>query len=152
MRETHIPSEGILAEIEQVLVSEGSPEHVLETVGDGLRQLVPHDTLTIFTADLEHRVLRPTLVRDHYAEEILAMGPIAFGTGITGTVAETTEPALVQDVMADSRSEHIPGTPDEPEALIAVPLVARSELKGVLCLYRLGAGNVFTEDEIRLAI
>ncbi|MDP9342358.1 MAG: diguanylate cyclase [Actinomycetota bacterium] len=151
-RETDIPPEGILAEIEQVLVSEGSPEHTLEKVGDGLRQLVPHDTLTIYTADVTRRLLRPTLVRDQYAEELLAMGTIAFGTGITGTVAETAEPALVQDVMADPRSQHIPGTPDEPEALIAIPLVARAELKGVLCLYRLGAGNVFTQDEFRLAI
>jgi len=144
--------EGILADVEQVLVSEGSPGHILEAVGDGLRQLVPHDTLTIFTADLQRRVLRPTLVRDTYAEEILSMGPIPFSTGITGSVAETARPALVQDVTADPRSEHIPGTPDEPEALIAVPLVARSEMKGVLCLYRLGPGNVFTEDEFRLAI
>jgi diguanylate cyclase (GGDEF)-like protein len=151
-RETDMSSESILAEIEQVLVSEGSPEHMLETVGDGLRQLVPHDTLTIFTADPQHRLLWPTLVRDSYAEEILSMGPIPFGTGITGTVAETAQPALIQDVMGDPRSQHIPGTPDEPEALIAVPLVARSELKGVLCLYRLGAGNLFSEDEFRLAI
>jgi len=144
--------DGILADIAQVLVTEGSPEHILETVADGLRQLVPYDTVSIFTADVPHRLLQPTLVRDQYAEEILAMGAIPFGTGITGTVAETGEPALVQDVTADARSEHIPGTPDEPEALIAVPLVARSELKGVLCLYRLGAGNVFSENDFSLAI
>jgi diguanylate cyclase (GGDEF)-like protein len=151
-RDTDIPSESILAEIEQLLVSEGSPEHTLARVGDGLRQLVPHDTLTIYTADTVHRLLRPTLVRDQYAEELLAMGSIPFGAGITGAVAETAQPALVNDVMADPRSMQIPGTPDEPEALIAIPLVARAELKGVLCLYRLGAGNVFSEKEFGLAI
>src|SRR6266571_1613505 len=31
----------IVADIAQVLVSEGSPGHVLETVADGLRQLIP---------------------------------------------------------------------------------------------------------------
>ena len=93
-RDTDIPSESILAEIEQLLVSEGSPEHTLAKVGDGLRQLVPHDTLTIYTADTIHRLLRPTLVRDHYAEELMAMGSIPFGAGITGAVAETAQPAL----------------------------------------------------------
>jgi len=141
----------IVADIAQVLVSEGSPEHILERVADGLRQLIPYDTVTIFTADVPHRLLRPTLVRDQYAQEILAMGGLPFGTGITGTVAETLEPALVQDVTADARAKRVPGTPDDPEALIAVPLVARSELKGVLCLCRLGTGNVFSENEFGLA-
>ena len=30
--------------------------------------------------------------------------------------------------------------------------MARGELKGILCLYRLGDGHVFQEDEFRLAI
>jgi diguanylate cyclase (GGDEF)-like protein len=144
--------DAILSDIAHVLVLEGSPEHVLETVADGLRQLVPYDTVTIFTADVENRLLHPALVRDQYAEEILALGPIPFGTGITGTVAETGEPVLVQDAVADDRSELIPGTPDEPEALIAIPLIARSELTGVLCLYRLGAGRIFSQKEFGLAI
>jgi diguanylate cyclase (GGDEF)-like protein len=143
--------DAILADVAQVLVSEESPDRVLETVADGLRQLIPYDTVTIFTADVANRLLHPTLVRDRYAEEILAMGPIPFGAGITGTVAETRQAVLVPDATADARSQLVPGTPDEPEALIAVPLVARAELKGVLCLYRLGANHVFSEAEQALA-
>jgi len=143
---------GLLADIAQMLVSVNSPERVLESIADALRQLVPHDTLTIYAARPRSRLLEPVIVRDRYAEELLALGPLAYGTGVTGWVAEHEEPQLVREILDDSRSEHIAGTPDEPESLIAVPLVAATELKGVLCLYRLGEGNIFTEEEFGLAI
>ncbi|HYT30372.1 MAG TPA: sensor domain-containing diguanylate cyclase, partial [Actinomycetota bacterium] len=142
----------LLAEITDLLVSEGSPDRVLEAVADALRQIVPHDTLTIYEADVPLRVLRPVLVRDTWADEILSMGPMVYGEGITGAAAEAQEPQLVNDVLNDPRRRQIAGTPEEEEALVVIPLVAHDALKGVLCLYRLGPGNVFTEDEFRLAI
>ena len=45
----------------------------------------------------------------------------------------------------------VPGTPDEPEALISVPLVARGAVKGALNVYRLGTGARFTSEEFELA-
>ena len=122
---------------------------MLEAVADALREIVPHDTLTVYRADLPLRVLRPVLVRDKWAEEILAMGPMAFGQGITGWTAETRRAAAgPRGRPDDPRAIQIDGTPDEPESLITVPLVARDELKGVLCLYRLGEGNVFDERRV----
>ncbi|HKB93953.1 MAG TPA: hypothetical protein VKC62_06955, partial [Gaiellaceae bacterium] len=38
----------------------------------------------------------------------------------------------------DPRVKTVPGTPVEPEALISIPLVARSQIKGVFNLYRSG--------------
>jgi diguanylate cyclase (GGDEF)-like protein len=142
----------LLGDVTQLLVSEGSPERVLEALADALRQIVPHDTLTVYQADLSLRVLRPVLVRDTWAQEILAMGPIMFGEGITGAAAELGQPLLIEDGMADARAQQIVGTPVEHESLIVIPLLARDELKGVLCLYRLGEGNRFSEDEFRLGI
>ena len=46
----------------------------------------------------------------------------------------------------------VPGTPpDEPEALITVPLVARDAIKGALNIYSLGEDAAFTEEEFELA-
>lgn len=53
--------------------------------------------------------------------------------------AESGQPRLVNSAAA-------------PHSLIANPLVARGELKGVLCLYRLGPQNLFTEEEFQTAI
>jgi diguanylate cyclase (GGDEF)-like protein len=142
----------VLLDIIHLLVSERSPQRVLEAVGDGLRELVPYDTLTLYRADVAGRMLRPELVRDAYAQEILALGPLPFGYGITGAAAEARTPQLVENAQLDERSQQVPGTPDEPESMMAIPLLAGEELKGVLCLYRLGEGNRFTEEEYGLAI
>jgi diguanylate cyclase (GGDEF)-like protein len=142
----------LLADITEVLLSEESPERVLEAVADAVAQLVPYDTLTIYRAETARRLLHPVLVRDKYAEEILALGPLEFGTGITGSVAERRVPELVLNVMADPRAQQIEGTPVEQEALIVVPLLARQELKGTLNVYRVGEGSRFEPYELELAI
>jgi diguanylate cyclase (GGDEF)-like protein len=149
---TPLSPDQVLLDILHLLVSERSPERVLEAVADGLRELIPYDTLTLYRADVTRRMLRPELVRDAYAEEILALGTLPFGYGITGAAAEARTPQLVGNAQLDSRSQQVPGTPDEPESMMAIPLLAGDELKGVLCLYRLGEGNRFTEEEYRLAI
>jgi len=99
------PADRLLADITQLLVSQGSLQRVLEAVSDALREIVPYDTLTLYRADLALRVLRPVLVRDRWADEILAMGPLAFGQGVAGRAAEVGEPQLVDDVLLDARSE-----------------------------------------------
>jgi diguanylate cyclase (GGDEF)-like protein len=142
---------GPLWDVAHLLVSESAPERVLEAVADALAELVPYDNLTIYQADVPLRLLRPVLCRDVYAEEIMAAGPLDFGSGITGTTAETGEPALCNDAHLDPRSIQVPGTPEEPESLIAVPLVVRGETKGALCLSRLGEGTRFSLEEFDLA-
>jgi diguanylate cyclase (GGDEF)-like protein/putative nucleotidyltransferase with HDIG domain len=145
--------EAVLSDLTHLLVSEGSPARVLDAVAEALSELVPHDTLTLYQADPSLRVLRPVLVRDaDYAEEVLALGPIPYGAGITGTAGLSRTPLLVNDAHLDPRSIHIPGTPDAAESMLAIPLLARDELKGVLCLYRHNEGNHFNLREFKLAI
>ena len=148
---TSLPG-GVLSGITHLLVSEGPPDLVLAAVADALTEVVPHDTLTLFQVDPPLRVLRPTLVRDAYAQEILAMGAVPYGVGITGKAAESRIPQLVNDAHLDPRAARIPDTPDEPESLIAVPLIVRDEVQGVLCLYRIGENNHFSLQEFKLAI
>jgi diguanylate cyclase (GGDEF)-like protein len=143
--------DGLLWDVAHLLVSESSPERVLDAVADALAELVPYDNLTIYRADVPLRLLRPVLCRDTYAEEIMAAGPLDFGSGITGTAAETGDPSLCNDAHLDPRSIQVPGTPEEPESLVAVPLVARDQTKGALCLSRLGEGMWFTLEEFDLA-
>jgi diguanylate cyclase (GGDEF)-like protein len=141
-----------LWDITGLLLLEESPQRVLDALADALLRLVPHDTLTVYDADPVLRVYRPVLVRDRWADEILSMGNIPYGEGITGRVAESGQPQLVNDAHRDPRGRQVPGTPVEAESLIAIPLVARDGLKGVLCLYRLGEDNHFSDEEFRLAV
>jgi diguanylate cyclase (GGDEF)-like protein/putative nucleotidyltransferase with HDIG domain len=145
-------SESVLSDITHLLVSEDSPSRVLNAVSEALAELVPYDTLSLYQADLSLRALRPVLVLDAYADEILADGVVPFGRGITGLTAESRVPQLVNDLHLDSRAHQVPNTPVEPESLLAIPLLAREELKGVLCLYRLGERHHFSVGDFKMAI
>jgi len=144
--------EAVLSEIAHLLVAADSPDRVLAEVANALHDLVPHDSLSIFEADPSLQVLRPVLVRDEYADEIYAMGPRAYGVGLIGLAAKTGQPLLANDAHLDPRGLPVPGTPTDPESLVAIPLVAGDGLKGVLVLYRSGAGNHFAESDFRMAI
>lgn len=140
-----------LADVFHDILSEQSLDALLERIADTLAELVPYDTMTVFEADVALRVLRPVMVRDQWATEIMKMRP-RFGEGITGWAVEHRQPVLVQQAHLDPRVQIVPGTPpDEPEALISVPLIARDAIKGALSVYRLGEGVTFSEDEFELA-
>ena len=141
----------VLSDVARLLVSESDLSRLLEAIADAVGGLIPYDSLILYQADLPLRRLRPVLVRDPEAELILLYGGGPFGDGITGLAAERLEAICSNDAHLDPRAQNIPGTSVAEESLIAVPLVARDELKGVLNLYRTGARHWFTEEEFDLA-
>ncbi len=75
----------------------------------------------------------------------------SFGEGITGWAVDHREAVLANRAHLDPRVRFVPGTPIEPEALIAVPLIARGQLKGTLNIYRVGEDAAFSDEEFLLA-
>jgi diguanylate cyclase (GGDEF)-like protein len=149
--DTLIDSYRRLADVFHVVLSEQQLDAVLERIADTLGDLIPFDAFTIYQADETRRVLIPLMSRDKWADEIMGDQPL-YGEGITGWVVENREPQLVNNAHLDPRVKVVPGTPpDEPEALISVPLVARGTVKGALNVYRLGDDAAFTEEEFDLA-
>jgi diguanylate cyclase (GGDEF)-like protein len=155
VRELVAPSEQqasfrVLSEIARLLVSESDLSRVLDAVAQGVASLIPFDSLIVYEADHDLRVLRPVKVVDANAKEIY-VHVCPFGEGISGHVAVRREAVLANDAHLDPRARLIEGTPDEEECLISVPMVARDELKGVLNLYRTGPGRGFEDHELPLA-
>ena len=138
-----------LAEVFHDVLSEHKADALLDRIADTLGDLIPYDTLTIYRAVEAERKLLPVLARDQWAEEILE-SRMYFGEGLTGWAAEHREAVLANQAHLDPRTEQIPGTPDEPEAMIVVPLVTKNETKGVLNIYRIGETE-FSEEEFELA-
>jgi diguanylate cyclase (GGDEF)-like protein len=149
--DTLVDSYRRLADVFHVVLSEQQLDAVLERIADTLGDLIPFDAFTIYQADETRGVLIPLMSRDKWADEIMSDQPI-YGEGITGWVVQNREPQLVNHAHLDPRVKVVPGTPpDEPEALISVPLVARGTVKGALNVYRLGEDAMFTEGEFELA-
>ncbi|HUS13824.1 MAG TPA: HD domain-containing phosphohydrolase, partial [Chloroflexia bacterium] len=73
------------------------------------------------------------------------------GEGITGWVAAHGRPVLAADASRDPRAMLLPGTPATPNSLLAVPLIVKTEVKGVIVLSQLGTG-AFSEDDLQLMV
>ena len=71
---------------------------------------------------------------------------------MTGWAVEHREPVLDEPrAPRPAREGRARNPADEPEALIAVPLIARGFVKGALNIYRLGEDARFDEEEFELA-
>ena len=126
------------------MLAEQSLDALLVRIADALRDLIPHDTLTIYEADEAQEVLTPVLARDQWVDEIMRT-TLRFDEGITGWAASRREPTLVNQAHLDPRVRFVPGTPNDPEALISIPLIARAQIKGVLNIYRIGDDAAFSD-------
>jgi diguanylate cyclase (GGDEF)-like protein len=139
-----------LAEIFHDVLSEQSLDALLERIADTLAELIPYEDVHIYEADEAKRELKPALARSEWANEVMSE-TFSFGEGITGWAVDHREAVLANQAHLDPRVRFVPGTPIEPEALIAVPLIARGRLKGTLNIYRVGDDAAFSDEEFLLA-
>ncbi|HEV2590901.1 MAG TPA: diguanylate cyclase [Gaiellaceae bacterium] len=139
-----------LAEVFHHVLSEQSLDALLERIADTLAALVPYEALTIYEADEGRRMLQPMLARTDYHDEVMRNRP-RFGEGLTGWAVQHRRPVWTNRAHLDPRASTVAGTPNEPEAMIVVPLIARGTLKGALNIYRIGEEAAFYEHEFELA-
>ena len=154
--EPDAPSESVvesyqrLADVFHEVLAEQSLDGLLDRIADALTALIPYDDMHVYEVDMVKREMIPRLARSRWAAQILAER-FPFGEGITGWAVEHREPVLANRAHLDPRVRIVPGTPNEPEALIVVPLIARGNLKGTLNIYREGEEASFTDEEFKLA-
>lgn len=134
-----------LLDINERLLSTLDEAGVLETIADGLRDVVSYDNLSIYRVDHDLRAMQPVLTRERHADEV-SRYIIPFGRGLMGWAVEHSQPILANDALGDPRALQIPGTPEDPEAVVVVPLVADGEVLGALNVSRVGGPEVYFSD------
>jgi diguanylate cyclase (GGDEF)-like protein len=140
-----------LLEVTERLLSTLDPQGVLDLIVDSLKPLLAYDNLTIYQVDREEGVLRPMVARDRF-EQLIMGTSFPLDTGITGWVVEHGEAQCVNQIDRDERATTIPGTPNEPESLIVVPLLVRGKVAGTLNVGRMGGPEAyFSAGEFELA-
>jgi len=75
---------------------------------------------------------------------------IKIGEGIAGTVAESRQPVLVEDIDLDERFKEKKRDRYKTRSFISCPIISRSGLLGVLNINDKKDGTPFTEDEFDL--
>lgn len=124
-------------------------EGILHIIADQMERLIPHDSLSFYIVNWEQGMMVPVLARGEHAQAVLA-DHFPVGSGVMGQIAIKGEAEIVPDMAQDPRAVHIPGTPMDPETMLAVPLVTKEIVLGLLAIYRT-TGCVFQPEELELA-
>lgn len=118
-----------------------------------LERIASHAKALLRTADSEVYLLSPDGVTLHafvaigeFAEAIKAQ-PLQMGRGIVGSVAQSGVAEMVNEAERDPRSQNIPGTPEQHEALLCAPLISRGKTLGVMVVARAGEQPPFDETD-----
>jgi GAF domain-containing protein/CheY-like chemotaxis protein len=120
---------------------------VLELIADRARTLLDGDTSAVFLPSEDTGALRAIVATGRIADEVRA-DEIVPGEGIIGSIATTGQAEVVNSTNADPRAIMIPGTPEDDDRLMAVPLSIRGEVAGVLALWRTTEARPFTSSDL----
>lgn len=121
---------------------------VLERALGHAEQVCRAETSSIWELDEERQELFFRVVRGQVAGDIRGLR-VPIGEGIVGSVAQSGEAELVNDVAADERWHGDPTAAFRTRALLAVPLLARGAVIGVLQLLNPVDRDRFTADDLR---
>jgi diguanylate cyclase (GGDEF)-like protein/excisionase family DNA binding protein len=117
--------------------------------------LAEYHDIRIYTVDWEQGTCEPIAFTDRllgegdFRERLrVEIGPGSF----TGMVAETGEPMLINDALADDRGHTIDGTDDIDESMLVVPMLYEGRAVGVVALSKLGINQFSTDDLATMSI
>ena len=146
----HAVEMAALAEIGSDIASTHEMEPVLERLATKTRELLDVRDIALWLIQPDGNTMRSVVALGKYTEETKA-AEITLGKGITGSVAQSGEAEIVNLPEQDSRTMHIPGTPqpeEEPECMMLAPLISRGQTIGVMTVYRDRSQGQFTQLEL----
>ena len=130
-----------------------SVEEVSEALCTQTHRVVAFDNARVYVMREDERTLDAVAYRPHsprYQGESPAGLRVTVGEGITGWVAATGQPLVVQDAAHDPRAIGLPESLAlVEESMLLAPLRSEGKVIGVFVLSRLGLER-FSEDELRL--
>ncbi|MDX2150762.1 MAG: SpoIIE family protein phosphatase [Bryobacteraceae bacterium] len=103
-------------------------DQLMANVADIVAQVIPHEMFALLLYSERVRGLRIRYARGH-RDEIVKNLVMSLGEGLTGAAAQSRTPILVGNVHKDPRYL---GTIDAVRSELAVPMMARGKLVGVI--------------------
>ena len=131
------------------ILAADSLEDTLGRIAHHLQALLPYDDLTVYEVDAEGTGLRPVFALGAWVDEIMGEA-LSVDAGTTGWVVRNRRTRNVPNTRFDDISTVVPGTVDDDEAFVCVPLLAHDNVVGTLNVYRTGIDRGFTDAEVAL--
>ena len=141
----------VLIETAASLQKEIESEEIYRIVSTRLAELIPCDEFQFYVYDWNTRTGNPVYALGPYAAEIMADRDFPADIGIVGYVAKTGKAEIVYDTETDPRATQIPDTPASHSSMLAVPLLGKKVVLGVIELSRYHPKQ-FNQEELDIAI
>jgi len=140
----------VLIETAAQLQQEIESEEIYRIVATRLAELIPTNEFAFYVYDWSRRVGNPVYATGPYAAETMADRDFPAETGIAGYVAKSKKAEIVLDAESDPRGAQIPGTPKTRTSMLAVPVIGKKEVLGVIELLRYPP-DTFTQEDLEIA-
>ncbi len=112
-------------------------------------ETLPMDAGALFQFDAESRAYK-VAVSHNLSSDHVAHIAFAFDEGVPGWVVKHRQPLVIPEAGADARV-HPRVVEDGVRSVLAIPLVARDRVVGVLNLYSKTETHAFNDEAVRLA-
>lgn len=137
-----------LLEVSTITAETLDLDRLLANLAEIIKDVIPYDLFAILLYNEKAGGLRVRYSIGH-RDEVVKSLVLELGEGITGSAAATRKPILVPDVRADSR--YLIAL-DAVRAELAVPMLVRSKLVGVIDLQSTRLNAFSTQDRALLAL
>ena len=137
-----------LLEVSSVTSETLDLDRLLSNVAEIVKDVIPYELFAILLYNEKTRSLRMRHSIGH-RDEVAKNLHIRLGEGITGSAAATRQPLLVQDVRQDARYLN---ALDAVRAELAVPMLIRGKLVGIIDLQATRVGAFSEQDRALLAL
>lgn len=137
-----------LLEVSAITAETLDLDRLLENVADIVRRVIPHELFAILLYNERLKALRIRYAVGH-REEVVQNLLIPLGEGITGVAARERRPVVVSDVREE---RNYLNAMDAVRSELAVPMVARHKLVGVIDLQSTATGTFSAQDRALLQL
>jgi len=143
----------IINSVQDGLASKLDVQAIYDLVGDKIREIFDAQAVLISTYDWRSRVVCPRYMIEK--GERFYPEPMPIAPGGTGEYLQRSrQPLLINDHLVERMAEFagstvVPGTEDA-KSLVYVPMIAGSEMTGVISLQNIDRENAFSESDVRL--
>ncbi|MCJ2512239.1 MAG: GAF domain-containing protein, partial [Candidatus Thermoplasmatota archaeon] len=126
-------------------------EEIYRLLAIKMVELLPSHEVVFYVFDWKRNVGNPVYATGPYADEIMADRDFPADMGVVGAVGKSRRAEIVADAEVDPRAAVIPDTPAIHTAMLAVPVLGRKEVLGVIELQRyLPEG--FVQEDLEIAV
>jgi len=136
-----------LAQIGRDISSTLNVDEILQKISNYMLDLLRGDSTAVYVPNADFKTLQPLAVSGKDAEAI-GKDHIDMGLGVIGELALAKTGKIINDASLLEGALVVEGTQRaEHEHLLAAPVLAQGELRGLLVVWREGIGNEFVESE-----